>query len=885
MSKPIIKLGNIYSTIENLPLGYVATSPDGKKMTVWDCIKREISYEVPNLYFVQTARPGWDGRISLGSDSKKIPNGGKFLTGVFVKVLQKIFDITGEVPEVIDLRHKPEKNIKLDWDYSKFPLRPYQKDVIEECTKKGRGLINMATGSGKTIVVSKIIQELGVSPFIFYVLTKDLMYQSKKRLESSISGLKAGVVGDGECDIQDVTVMTIMTAATVYDIDVIKELKGYSAWSDGESSILSKEKMTHLAKKKEIKELIENAKGIYFDECLSGDTKILDRNGIPINIKDIINGKEVIGGKVSNFFSKNVKYYKEVIHSCGKISCTNTHLHIAVKHEDLSKEQRSQRLRKPEERDVKEITTNKLTEGDFLLVPSSIPHSPEKDNGLSFNQMRFISTIMGYGHIDKYGYRVKVNVNKDRDWFRKVFREGLSDFGIKDYIDKEDSEGNLLLSVSDKNLNNFLVNYVGIPRGKKSKPISINEFLWNNSLEALEGFIDGIFGSEGDVSKNRVNISNSSSYESLCDIQLLLLKFGIVSILQSWPERKSKNHNKMHKLSITGEDIEKLKKLNISMSRKKEAIDNIEKKKVNKRYVSYCGERYYLSKIKNIRKINDELKVYDFTCENHRFIANNTLTHNCHHSAAKTCKSVITKSENAYYMFGGTATPTREDNAEILLEGLFGRMRGNITASFLIRQNYLIAPDIYFIKLKNKERADSYAEDYKKNITENEERNGLIISLANYFSDLNRPTLVLVKHIKHGHFLEKNIKNSIFVHGGTAKKKRTKYLEDFEKGKFPILIGSTIADEGLDLPNLSVLIKCGGGKSQTRAKQRVGRVIRLDPSDPDKKPLVFDFMDTGRWVSKHSRARKKILQQEEEFRVHTINSLSEVEALTAKKLF
>jgi superfamily II DNA or RNA helicase len=257
-----------------------------------------------------------------------------------------------------------------------------------------------------------------------------------------------------------------------------------------------------------------------------------------------------------------------------------------------------------------------------------------------------------------------------------------------------------------------------------------------------------------------------------------------------------------------------------------------------------------------------------------------------HHAAAKVCEEVITKSKKAYYCFGGTATPSREDNADLMLEGLFGSKRGNITASFLIKKGHLVRPEIYFLKLKKKgSRAATYDQDYKENLMYNEERNKMIIAAAEKMKSLGLPTLILVQRIDHGKLLESMIQDSIFIHGSSSKDKRSQILKDFENGNIKMLIASTIADEGLDLPVLEALIHGGGGRSRNRIRQRVGRVIRTDKNKPNKRAIVIDFEDNGYYISKHSRERKKVLQLEEEFSVSTINGLENIPDMFMKNLF
>jgi superfamily II DNA or RNA helicase len=227
-------------------------------------------------------------------------------------------------------------------------------------------------------------------------------------------------------------------------------------------------------------------------------------------------------------------------------------------------------------------------------------------------------------------------------------------------------------------------------------------------------------------------------------------------------------------------------------------------------------------------------------------------------------------SKQAYYVFGGTATPERADNADLMIEGIFGRKIGSVTASLLIERGYLIEPNISYINLKTKkQRVKNYAEDYKIHIIENEERNKHIIDIAKNMQSNGIPTLVLVQRINHGELLEKLIPNSIFIQGKS--KDRQDAIEDMRTGRRNTLIATTLADEGLDIQRLSCLIMAGGGKSPIKCKQRVGRVLRTCHEENKKTALVYDFNDVGRWLPEHSATRKKILEQEPKFNVKNID--------------
>ena len=76
----------------------------------------------------------------------------------------------------------------------------------------------MATGSGKTVVAAAMIARLG-QPALFFVHTKDLLYQAKSYFENILK-VPVGQIGDGVVDIQPITVATIQD-----NLESLSELK------------------------------------------------------------------------------------------------------------------------------------------------------------------------------------------------------------------------------------------------------------------------------------------------------------------------------------------------------------------------------------------------------------------------------------------------------------------------------------------------------------------------------------------------------------------------------------------------------------------------------------------------------------------------------------
>jgi len=271
------------------------------------------------------------------------------------------------------------------------------------------------------------------------------------------------------------------------------------------------------------------------------------------------------------------------------------------------------------------------------------------------------------------------------------------------------------------------------------------------------------------------------------------------------------------------------------------ALDGINSKRKGnvKKFPINCIEK----KVLEIKEIPSDGYVYDLEMVGHHsFVANGVLVHN-------------------------SATPYRDQGDDILIEACFGKKVCNITASQLIKENYLIKPDIYFIPMSNMrgKKFGTYATAYKEGIVNNTIRNNIIAKVAKQMMENDRVVLILCKQIKHGKILESLIPDSVFIHGSHSSKVRKKRLDEIRERKASVTIASTIFDEGINVRPLDTLILAGSGKSKTRALQRVGRILRTFPGK--KEATVIDFMDNCKYMFAHSRARKSIYQTEPEFNI------------------
>lgn len=227
-----------------------------------------------------------------------------------------------------------------------------------------------------------------------------------------------------------------------------------------------------------------------------------------------------------------------------------------------------------------------------------------------------------------------------------------------------------------------------------------------------------------------------------------------------------------------------------------------------------------------------------------------------HHAGSESWYEVCQSCTNAYWRHGWTGTAFREDGSDMLLEAACGPVRYTKTADELVKEGYLIRPSIYMVRTPLQAIfGATYREVYDMGVVMNEGRNQIISYLAAQCVVQKRHTLLLVKEEKHGSLLSEMLDNKYpFVTGKMAKGKRSRMMDDFRDQKFPMMIATTLADEGLDIPAVDALITAGGGKSDIKAVQRPGRIMRL--AEGKKNAIVFDFEDShNRMLAQHSRER------------------------------
>ena len=238
-----------------------------------------------------------------------------------------------------------------------------------------------------------------------------------------------------------------------------------------------------------------------------------------------------------------------------------------------------------------------------------------------------------------------------------------------------------------------------------------------------------------------------------------------------------------------------------------------------------------------------------------------------HHTPAHTVREVMMHAGDGWGLrLGMSATPWRNDGRDLEVEAWVGPIvEPRINSSYLIQHGYAVPVEVNMIRTGNwgcvnegnGAKAYSLA---RKCIAESSERNNLIKHIV---ANAPKPALVLTTLIKHAntlHSILQSLGSTAVVTGVVKGEVRARVFNMLKEGKVNILVATTLADEGLDLPPLRSLVLTMGGKSKTRVLQRVGRLVR--PWQGKDKAIVYDIADEAWPFREQAEERIKLYRTE-----------------------
>jgi superfamily II DNA or RNA helicase len=126
-------------------------------------------------------------------------------TSSFYGYFQEHFAQEFNAATVVDNRKQTGSKIALPWKNKPFPLRPYQQEAVDLMLNNYRGVINFATGLGKTLVATHLVQQYKKKALI--VCPSDSVAKQFYNQFVDVFGQnKVGFYGGGKKKICDITV-------------------------------------------------------------------------------------------------------------------------------------------------------------------------------------------------------------------------------------------------------------------------------------------------------------------------------------------------------------------------------------------------------------------------------------------------------------------------------------------------------------------------------------------------------------------------------------------------------------------------------------------------------------------------------------------------------
>lgn len=238
----------------------------------------------------------------------------------------------------------------------------------------------------------------------------------------------------------------------------------------------------------------------------------------------------------------------------------------------------------------------------------------------------------------------------------------------------------------------------------------------------------------------------------------------------------------------------------------------------------------------------------------------------CHHVASSgTYHDLLTRCK-APFRFGLSATPLRRsDLGDITLIGDTGDILTTSNRAELEADGYLSKPIIYMFGVKNPiNHSLTYRNAYAELIVNNTQRNEMVISAAKKLHDRKLTVLILFREITHGKLLFKAVKKilprTIYLDGKSPQGAREDALSNLG-AKYDCIVASSIFDEGVDATKLDAVVLAGGGSSDIKTVQRIGRISR--PKNGVSKCYAVDFIDqTNPHLLRHSSSRLQTYQDQ-----------------------
>ena len=242
---------------------------DGSDQEGVDELDLLLSYHPLNYQYVTAYKKGrWDGYDHLIYQHRSGPI--LFSPGLLPRVIHHL-DTQGYEYEIVeDLRREYPKTPFCSLAEAGYELRYFQEDALGLIERHKRGIVQAPPRAGKTLISIELFRRTSLMPFIFLVWKKEEAKQTRKSFEARLPGLRAGIIADGVCDIENKHVIVTTVASLLWANDLIEideSKRAYKSRIKKDKDRIEDEIRPRYENYSKIRKLCREAKIVIWDEA------------------------------------------------------------------------------------------------------------------------------------------------------------------------------------------------------------------------------------------------------------------------------------------------------------------------------------------------------------------------------------------------------------------------------------------------------------------------------------------------------------------------------------------------------------------------------------------------------------------------------------------
>jgi peptide subunit release factor 1 (eRF1) len=330
-------------------------------------------------------------------------------------------------------------------------------------------------------------------------------------------------------------------------------------------------------------------------QCLSPDSLIMKDNGEIIEIKDCHNPLILV--------SENFNYEKsELTPVLEKWENEKTLFRIKTKNPIFEISASQDHLFFVRTKNgIEEKPLSMIKEGDFLIIPSKIdiggklqeinfiPKKIKKTKEIIFPKFlnNDLARVFGYYLGDGNWEQYRISFSEQREEVINYYKTLLENiFKIQGSLRFRENKGYYQLRFHNIYLSQFFKEY--FPLKKKTLEEEIPKSMLMSPDNVLTSFISGFFDAEGYVSDSRIGLGINNK-KIAKQLQLILLRLGIVSSILEYDNRKNPYSNKTrYNIEISGIDSMKIfsEKISFSSTEKNIKLKRLIEKRGNQDHIN-----------------------------------------------------------------------------------------------------------------------------------------------------------------------------------------------------------------------------------------------------------------------------------------------------------